>query len=225
MVLFFPLFSFFSFFSFFFFFSLFFLSGTLARKSRTPRSYHIAQHVIAESEGFLGTPLIAYMNSVLNGTDVTQSDVSDYIHALIYELLLIQQKNPEINILLTIIPIITDQLQATDASTRRSSTSCLGKLFHTDKSLIRSNRDHFKEFLKRQTDSDFNVRSEFVKVLGRLIIVLNETHYEEHGMIKQIIHKMFQDKDSYVRLTTVRTVSQTSKARQQEPCSLYLLLE
>lgn len=88
-------------------------SGTLTKTHGPPKSYKLAQEIIIESASFMATEVVRFVNSVLNGTDDTQSDVADHIHALVYELLLISRLKSSLSdtLLLTIIPTVKDQLQ------------------------------------------------------------------------------------------------------------------
>lgn len=192
--------------------------GTLARKSGPPRSYNFCQEIIMETTSFIAAGLVKYINGVLNGTDDSQSDVSDHVHALIYELLLVTKMKTGLSdpLLLTVIPTLASQLESDDEQTRLRSTACLGQLFSIDRSLIRKNKVHLNNLLKRNIDASPAVRQQYVKMLGRLLLVLKDSHEEEHEHIMQVLNSLFKDRDKLVRLACVvseqcgtRLVSQT----------------
>ena len=132
-----------------------------------------------------------------------------HVHSLIFELWRIQCMREGIELMMTIIPRLSEQMDSPDLSSRLKAVTCLGKVFCAGHStLISAHYSEFSCLLSKFCDMRPEVRTEICRIAGRLLLVLGQSvrYANWHKECADKLSKLLNDKDPSVRNTAVGVV-------------------
>eukprot|EP01041_Mallomonas_annulata_P003697 gene3697-7356_t len=142
-----------------------------AKKVENIAAYNFCQGLLRRTVGFVQQSICNFVNEILIGNKCKESELTDHIYPLIFEL---HKVSPMY--LMNIIPNLCTQLQAEEEDVRLKSTKLLGRLFasqHADYG-IEFTRNFSRDFLGRFVDVCVSIRLEMIEN-GALIILRKPT--------------------------------------------------
>ena len=162
----------------------------------------MAKQVISDATDRLQPPISELVNAVLITGDgsTTESDLRDkkLVFDIVYELHLISPQ-----LLLYVIPAITQELHVDDSEVRLPAVHLLGDLYASSALCLGSSYSkQFSEFCERFHDVDADIRLHMVYAGGKIL----RTHSTLVPQIELHIKKRLLDQEKPVRLEAVKAV-------------------
>jgi hypothetical protein len=153
------------------------IDGEVAKVGNAPPTYRLIQMVIAHCADFLGPVIADFVNATLvgvksggdglgtasssAGAGSSASEIREYIHPLVYELHVLG-KRKGLNLIASIMPNLSKQLQTEDDSIRLQTVALLGKLFCESTTMHTEHSSVLSEWLGRFLDKSSSIRKEMI---------------------------------------------------------------
>eukprot|EP01138_Halocafeteria_seosinensis_P009211 gb/GECG01009413.1/.p1 GENE.gb/GECG01009413.1/~~gb/GECG01009413.1/.p1 ORF type:complete len:1491 (+),score=198.69 gb/GECG01009413.1/:1-4473(+) len=185
------------------------LKRTLPKyKNQNPAAYSVSKQVISRAADRLQPPISELVNAVLITGDgsTTESDIRDkqLVFDIVYELHLISPQ-----LLLYVIPAVTQELLVDDADVRLAAVHLLGDLYSSEATCLgNSYAKQFSQFCERFHDVDADVRLHVVAAGGRIL----SAHSQLVTQLEPHLKKRLLDYEKSVRLEAVRAICDAAAA-------------
>ncbi|XP_064607690.1 sister chromatid cohesion protein PDS5 homolog B-like [Liolophura sinensis] len=173
------------------------------RKSHNKVAYTMAKDLLRRTSNAIEPYIQAFFNNALMLGKTSESEVSEHLFELIYEL-----NNISPNVLLAVLPQLEFKLKSNDESERKSVTRLLAKMFSEPHSeLANQNKPLWKCFLGRFNDISITVRTICVQY-SQHFILNHPTHVRE---ITEHLKARQHDPEETVRMEVVGCILNAAK--------------
>lgn len=172
-------------------------------KSQNRQAYYLAKDLIKRTANAIEPYIQGFFNSALMLGKTSESEVSDYIFPLIYEL---NQVSP--SVLLAVLPQMEFKLKSNDEKERKAVTKLLAKMFSDpDSDLAVQNKPLWICFLGRFNDISIPVRTTCVQYSQHFLI----NHPNLVKDITECLRHRQHDQEESIRHDVVQAIISVAK--------------
>ncbi|XP_069130479.1 sister chromatid cohesion protein PDS5 homolog A-like [Argopecten irradians] len=172
-------------------------------KTQNRVAYNMARDLLIRTSNAIEPYIQAFFNNALMLGKMSESEVSDRLYELIYEL---NHISP--SVLLAVLPQLEFKLKSNEESERKAVTKLLAKMFSDQGSnLAEQNRPLWNCFLGRFNDISIHVRQTCVSYAQHFILNHQETYKDIVEQLKIRQH----DPEETVRMEVVNTILSLAK--------------
>ncbi|XP_013389020.1 sister chromatid cohesion protein PDS5 homolog B-B-like [Lingula anatina] len=172
-------------------------------KSQNRQAYDLAKDLIKRTSNAIEPYIQTFFNNALMLGKTSESEVSDHIFKLIYELNMISP-----SILLAVLPQLEFKLKSNDEGERKAVTKLLARMFSdTDSDLAVQNKPLWLCFLGRFNDISASVRTICVQYSQQFLI----NHPALRGDMTENLKQRQHDQEENIRYDVVQSIIAAAK--------------
>ncbi|CAH1778266.1 unnamed protein product [Owenia fusiformis] len=173
------------------------------QKSENHQAYNLAKDLIKRTSNAIEPYIQTFFNNALMLGKTSESELSNYIFKLIYELNTISP-----SVLLAVLPQLEFKLKSNDVDERRQVSKLLAKMFSDkDSDLATQNKPLWNCFIGRFNDIDVSVREVCVKSAENFLV----NHPPLQKDISEALKSRIHDIDENIRSEAVGVIVSAAK--------------